>query len=53
MKNDLTYEVFYQDDENQKHLTYLTDLSAIKFLIDRFGANQVQYSLISVASSAR
>ena len=35
--NEVVYMVIYQDDRNQKHMTFVKGYSSVKFLKDRFG----------------
>lgn len=37
MKNKVTYMVIYKDDNKQKHITFVTGYSQVKFIEDRFG----------------
>ena len=36
-KREVVYMVTYQDDRNQKHITFVKGFSAVRFLEDRFG----------------
>ena len=36
-KKEVVYMVTYQDDCNQKHISFVKGFSAVRFLEDRFG----------------
>lgn len=42
-KREVVYMVTYQDDRNQKHITFVKGFSAVRFLEERFG--RVEYEI--------